>query len=74
MILIVTTISVYLFVYHGVEMADHSDPEQSKRRFRRKKSTNPAPEPSAGPGPEPRAPGWLHQPLLRNSTTRLRAS
>ena len=55
MILIVTTISVYLFVYRGVEMADHSDPEQSKRRFRRKKSTNPAPEPSAGPGPEPPA-------------------
>ncbi len=38
MILIVTTISVYLFVYRGVEMTDHSEPEQSRRRFRRRKS------------------------------------
>ena len=53
MILIVTTISVYLFVYRGVEMADHSDPEQSRRRFRRKKPQPAAPEPSALPGPEP---------------------
>lgn len=53
MILIVTTVSVFLFVYRGVEMADHSDPEQSRRRFRRKKPIPTAPEPSAGPGPEP---------------------
>lgn len=56
MILIVTTISVYLFVYRGVEMADHSDPEQPKRRFRRKKSTTRAPDrPRVEPGPEPPA-------------------
>lgn len=66
MILIVTTVSVYLFVYRGVEMTDHSDPEQARRRFRRKKAEpaepaatdpppGPDPEPSTGPGPQPPA-------------------
>ncbi|MCB0923788.1 MAG: AI-2E family transporter [Mycobacterium sp.] len=37
MILIVTTISVYLFVYRGVAMEDHSDVDRPKRRLWRKK-------------------------------------
>ncbi|HOB49636.1 MAG TPA: AI-2E family transporter [Mycobacterium sp.] len=58
MILIVTTISVYLFVYRGVEMTDHSEPEQSRRRFRRRKAKRaavPDTVPEAGAQPEPPA-------------------
>ena len=40
MILIVTTISVYLAVYKGVAMEDPAEPDQGRRRFRRKR-TNP---------------------------------
>lgn len=43
MILIVTTISVYLAVYKGVEMEDRSaEPEHHKRLFKRKSKTVPA--------------------------------
>ena len=36
MIIIVTTISVYLAVYKGVEMTVHEPPEKRRRRFRRR--------------------------------------
>jgi predicted PurR-regulated permease PerM len=36
MIIIVTTISVYLAVYKGVEMAAHEPPEKRRRMFRRR--------------------------------------
>lgn len=45
MILIVTTISVYLAVYKGVEMEDeNAEPEQRKKLFKRKRKTKPAVE------------------------------
>jgi hypothetical protein len=45
MIMIVTTIDVYLAVYKDVELAQH-DEEPARRRWRRKK----APDPEAAPG------------------------
>jgi hypothetical protein len=36
MIIIVTTISVYLAVYKGVEMTTHEPPEKRGRMFRRR--------------------------------------
>ncbi len=36
MIIIVTTISVYLAVYKGVEMTAHEPPEKRRRLFRRR--------------------------------------
>ena len=53
MIIIVTTIAVYLAVYKGVEMTVHEPPEKRRRRFRRQTkseaaaTTDTAPEPSS---------------------------
>lgn len=59
MILIVTTISVYLAVYHDVEMEEHAPQEKRRFTFRRAK-TAPAPTaaaPSSGDeSPKPAAP------------------
>lgn len=43
MIMIVTTISVYLSVYKGVAMTDTSAPDESKKRFKRKKTRSALP-------------------------------
>lgn len=64
MILIVTTISVYLAVYKGVAMEDaDDDTDRPKKRFRRKKKAAPPPDevpPIAPPGPgEPATPSAL---------------
>lgn len=66
MILIVTTISVYLAVYKGVEMKEHADVESiAKRRKtlgKRRKPRKPQPDmpsldiPSPGDAPEPTTP------------------
>lgn len=45
MIVIVTTISVYLAVYKGVAMDELDDPGAAKRRFKRKKTKAPTPKP-----------------------------
>lgn len=57
MIMIVTTISVYLAVYKGVAMTDTSAPDGSRKRFKRKKTKPalPAPGPPAPPA-EPASP------------------
>ena len=61
MILIVTTISVYLAVYKGVEMEGPESREPRRKRIRRKKSgpkADPQPDlkPTAGPAPATAAP------------------
>ncbi len=60
MIMIVTTISVYLAVYKGVAMTDTSAPDESKKRFRRKKATPALPASAAPAGPaDPATPAAL---------------
>ena len=80
MIVIVTTISVYLAVYKGVPMEQHGDDESSpkkKRRLRRLTRRAQRAEPEA-PEPDTEAPEEDSAPKpasrVRNSTTRLRAS
>ncbi len=52
MIMIVTTISVYLSVYKGVAMKDTSAPEGSGKRFKRKKTKGALPASVAPAAPE----------------------
>jgi predicted PurR-regulated permease PerM len=55
MILIVTTISVYLAVYKGVAMTTHESPEKRRSLFRRQIKSEPAPTAAAADG-EPQTP------------------
>jgi len=50
MIIIVTTISVYLAVYKGVEMTVHEPPEKRRRRFRRRAKSEAAATADAADG------------------------
>ena len=50
MIIIVTTISVYLAVYKGVEMTVHEPPEKRRRRFRQRIKSKAVPTSAAADG------------------------